>query len=100
VLKNIKKKGGDSYLASSTHNLIGCLVILFADCRNWASGDAGAAIYASIRITNSFVIFHRKRAYGTYIHAGAAAYAGIFVDLYCHGKTPCLFLTTIYICGY
>ena len=87
----IRKKVEIAFVAGSTHNLIGYLPILFADGRNRASGDAGAAIYAGSFVTNSFVIFHRKRAYGTYIHAGTAAYAGIFVDLYCHGKTPCLF---------
>jgi hypothetical protein len=64
------------------------LVKLFANGRNWAGGNAGTAIYASSFITHSLVIFHRKRAYGTYIHAGTAAYAGIFINLYCHDKTP------------
>jgi hypothetical protein len=61
---------------------------LFGNSLHGASCDAGSAINASTFITYGLIICHFEGINGAHINACAAADAGIFINLYCHGVSP------------
>jgi hypothetical protein len=61
---------------------------LFGNGLHGASSDAGSAIDASAFITLGLSIYHIKCGYGANVNASAAANAGFFINLNCHGVSP------------